>query len=72
MDDFDVLVAKSRDLGLHVIIDLVPNHSSKKHPWFEASRSKQRYEDFYVWHDGAVDDKGNALPPNNWVCVILC
>jgi len=48
--DFDRLLARAHDLGLRVIIDLVPNHTSSGHPWFEAaltsaagSPERQRY-----------------------------
>ena len=37
--DADALLAKAQDLGLKVIVDLVPNHSSDEHPWFQARAS---------------------------------
>ena len=39
--DFDELVARAHDLGLRVILDLVMNHTSDEHPWFQASRRRQ-------------------------------
>ena len=35
--DADAVLLKARDLGLRVIIDLVPNHTSDQHPWFQAA-----------------------------------
>jgi len=41
LSDFDALLARAHLLGLKVIIDLVPNHSSDEHPWFQAARSSR-------------------------------
>ena len=62
--DFDRLVAAAHDRGINVIIDVVLNHTSDRHPWFEASRSSRTsaYRDWYVWRDGAAGRR----PPNNW------
>ena len=65
MADLDALLADAHDLGLRVMIDLVPNHTSDRHPWFveaRTSRSAAR-RDWYVWRDPAPD----GGPPNNWV-----
>jgi alpha-glucosidase len=68
--DFDALLARAHDLGLRVIVDLVPNHSSDKHAWFqealaapEGSPERARY----LFRDGKGPD-GNT-PPNNWESV---
>jgi alpha-glucosidase len=63
--DADELVATAHRLGLKVIIDWVPNHSSDKHPWFAESRSSKENpkRDWYVWEDPAPD----GGPPNNWL-----
>ncbi|MEZ5142791.1 MAG: alpha-amylase family glycosyl hydrolase [Acidimicrobiales bacterium] len=62
---FDVLLAEAHALGLRVIIDWVPNHTSDQHPWFLASRSSRQdpKRDWYVWRDRRPD----GSPPNNWV-----
>ena len=49
--DFAAFLAEARRLGLRVIADLVVNHTSDRHPWFQAARSDPRspYRDFYLW-----------------------
>ncbi|MGN7159662.1 alpha-amylase family glycosyl hydrolase [Sphingomonas sp. SAFR-052] len=63
--DFDALLAKAHGLGLRVLLDFVPNHSSDRHPWFVASRSSRDdpKRDWYIWRDPAPD----GGPPNNWI-----
>jgi alpha-glucosidase len=62
--DFDELLAAAHDRGLKVLLDLVPNHTSDRHPWFLESRSTRRNSkrNWYLWRDGAA----NGDPPNNW------
>jgi trehalose synthase len=52
------LVRTARDRGMRVIVDLVVNHTSDKHPWFKASRSSKSspYRDFYVWRAEPPDE----------------
>jgi alpha-glucosidase len=52
--DVDELVAHARRLGIRVLLDFVPNHTSIDHPWFQDPRTKR---DWYVWSD----------EPNNWM-----
>ncbi len=53
MPDFTELVSQAHERGLRVVIDIVMNHTSDAHPWFQASRSDPDgpYGDFYVWSD---------------------
>ncbi|XP_035731019.1 maltase 1-like [Vespa mandarinia] len=67
LDDFDRLVAKAKSLGLKVILDYVPNHSSHEHPWFKKSIQKIKpYDDYYIWRN-ATYVNGTRQPPNNWL-----
>ncbi len=56
--DFDRLVAEAHARGLHVIMDMVMNHTSDQHAWFQESRSSRETpkRDWYIWRDH----------PNNW------
>ncbi len=62
---FDTLLTEAHERGLRVIVDLVPNHTSDQHAWFQAARSSRDdpHRDWYVWHDGGPD----GAPPNNWI-----
>lgn len=53
LGDFVEFVRTARDRGIRVIADLVVNHTSREHPWFQAARSdrKSPYRDWYVWRD---------------------
>jgi alpha-glucosidase len=64
MPAFDELVATAGERGIKVIVDLVPNHTSDLHPWFEEARSSRdaAKRDWYIWADPKLD----GSPPNNW------
>jgi alpha-glucosidase len=65
--DLDALRDELHARGLRLILDLVPNHSSDRHPWFVESRSSRRSpkRDWYLWADLAP----GGGPPNNWLSV---
>ena len=70
MADFDTMLETAHSLGIKILMDLVINHSSDEHAWFEASRASRdnEYRDYYIWRDSSGhDEAGNPLPPNNWV-----
>jgi alpha-glucosidase len=67
---FDEMLTRAHELGLKVIVDIVPNHSSDHHEWFRAALaagpgSPERAR--YVFRDGRGSDSGK--PPNNWQSV---
>ena len=51
MEDLDALIAAARERGIRVLLDLVPNHTSDRHPWFADALTGRdaRHRDFYVW-----------------------
>ena len=53
LGDFVAMIRTAKDRGMRVIIDLVVNHTSDKHPWFRAARSSptSKFRDYYVWAD---------------------
>ncbi|XP_067005277.2 trehalose-6-phosphate hydrolase [Anabrus simplex] len=64
MEDFDDLLKTAHDMELRIILDLVVNHTSTEHAWFQKSRLRKlnnHYRDYYIWRDGK-----NGEPPNNW------
>lgn len=71
MEDFDEMVKLLHQKGIRVIMDLVVNHTSDKHKWFEQSRSSRDnpYRDYYYWRDGR--GKNGKKPPNNWTSFFL-
>lgn len=72
MEDFDRLAAKCKELGIKLILDFVPNHSSDEHEWFKASADPkhpehERFKDFYIWNEGKLLENGTRAPPSNWL-----
>ena len=64
MEDMEHLIAEGRERGIRIVMDLVYNHSSDKHPWFidSASSRESEHADWYIWRDPKPD--GSA--PTNW------
>ncbi|HEX6130774.1 MAG TPA: alpha-amylase family protein [Actinomycetota bacterium] len=56
--DVAALIRTAKDRGMRVIVDLVVNHTSDRHPWFRSARSSpdSRYRDFYVWREEKPDE----------------
>ncbi|RFA18792.1 glycoside hydrolase family 13 protein [Subtercola boreus] len=68
--DFDTLLAETHALGIRLIVDLVPNHTSWDHAWFKAALAApegSEERERYMFRDG-LGPNGD-LPPNNWESV---
>ena len=68
--DFDALVAAAHARGIRVTIDIVPNHFSDQHPWFQealAAEPSSRERARFIFRDG--QGPRGELPPNNWPSV---
>jgi len=74
LGDFTELVHQAEHRGMRIIIDLVVNHRSRDHPWFQAAREnpESRYHDFCVWAEEEPDtDEENVFPGQEdgiWSC----
>lgn len=57
VEDFKAFIDATHDRGLKVIVDLVMNHTSDQHPWFQAARADKEspYRDYYVWSDTGTE-----------------
>jgi alpha-glucosidase len=68
--DADAMIARAHELGLRVLVDIVPNHSSSEHPWFKealAAEPGSAARARYVFQDGRGEN--GEEPPNNWLSV---
>jgi alpha-glucosidase len=66
-EDLENLVKRADELGLRIIVDLVPNHTSDQHAWFQAALAAapgSPARDMYIFKDGK--GQNGELPPNNW------
>ena len=62
MEDLETLIREARARGIVILLDLVLNHSSDQHRWFQSALTSREdpYHDYYVWRDGTPD-----CPPND-------
>ncbi|MFX1572003.1 MAG: alpha-glucosidase [Promethearchaeota archaeon] len=69
MEDFDKLLERIHDREMKIVLDLVLNHTSIKHPWFiqSASSKDNSKRNWYIWRDGKK--QGGKKPPNNWKAI---
>ena len=63
LGDFVEFTRYAKERGLRVIIDLVVNHTSTEHPWFQAARQDKhsKYRDFYVWSESKPEDAAEGI-----------
>lgn len=62
MEDVEELIAKAEERGMGLMFDMVFNHTSTRHEWFQRALSGDKeYMDYYIFRDGAPD-----APPTNW------
>lgn len=68
MEDFDRLLLEAHKRGIKIILDLVVNHTSDKHRWFEeAKKSKDNpYHDYYIWKDEVPNNWGSSFGGSTW------
>ncbi|ALN14943.1 glycoside hydrolase family 13 protein [Acidipropionibacterium acidipropionici] len=67
LEQFDALVAALHEAGIWLIVDIVPNHSSNRHRWFQealASAPGSPARDRYIFRDGL--GAGGSRPPSDW------
>ena len=67
LDDFDAMVAALHAQGIRIFVDIVPNHSSDQHVWFQAALAAgpgSPEREFYIFRDGKGEN--GELPPNDW------
>lgn len=67
LEDAETLIAEIHARGMRVIFDLVMNHTSTQHPWFQQSRQscENPHRDWYIWQRGR-----GQRPPNNWQAMV--
>ncbi len=73
LDDFKTLLQQAHQRGIRIIMDLVLNHTSDQHPWFQAARADKNspYRNYYVWSDTNHKYKDARIifldtEPSNW------
>lgn len=66
--DVETLIEACHSRGMRLIFDLVINHTSDEHKWFEESRSSKDNpkRDWYIWRPAKYSADGTRMPPNNW------
>ena len=68
MEDLEALIAQSKQRNIGIIMDLVANHTSDEHPWFQAALQDptSKYRDYYYFRPG-IQSSNKHAPPNNWM-----
>jgi len=71
IEDFKNLLNEAHKRNMKIITDLVLNHTSDEHPWFEAAKDPnhpehEKYHDFYIWQPPKHDKNGRRMMPTRW------
>lgn len=68
LEDCQSLIDETHARGMRIIFDLVINHTSDQHKWFQESRSSKTNpkRNWYFWRPPRYDESGNRMAPNNW------
>ena len=71
LEDFKKLLNKAHEKDMKVIIDLVLNHTSDEHPWFQAAKDPshpdhEKYHDYYIWQPPKINAANEQVMPTNW------
>ncbi|KAI1053502.1 hypothetical protein LB506_012589 [Fusarium annulatum] len=71
LEDVENLISGLHQRGMKLVMDLVVNHTSDQHSWFQESRSSldNSKRDWYIWRKPIFDERGNRHPPNNWASI---
>lgn len=70
MADMEQLIAAAKQRGIRIIMDLVINHTSDQHQWFQQGQEQSSpYHDYYIWRDGHPERRGARQYPNNWTSI---
>lgn len=70
LDQFKDFVAKAKDRGVKVIVDLIANYVPTTHEWFVKSQAREPgYEDYFIWRKPNGYNGTHPNPPNNWRAV---
>jgi oligo-1,6-glucosidase len=66
--DIELLIEACHSRGMKLILDLVVNHTSDQHAWFQESKASRESEkrDWYIWRPARYAEDGTRMPPNNW------
>ena len=67
MKIFEAIISKCKSKGINVLLDLVPNHVSNQHSWFQKALSgDKKYRDYFIWKKGKGHSEERYDRPSNW------
>lgn len=72
IDDFKRLIDEAHLKDMKIMTDLVLNHTSDEHPWFQAAKNPNhpehdKYRDYYIWHKPKLNENGKKTYPTRWI-----